>query len=418
MPENRISRDEAAARLKVSPNATPDEIRTAYGRLFRETKTQYLNEFIPDRRLECETDLVRIREAAECLLPGITDDRNADLPSIRPMGFVPVCENVVLTTQRDVDRSPSSARILALPVSTLIAITVSIFLVVATLFFAFQWRRQLEIAQFTLSGPLVPLPSAIVFQNVDDDLASAIPTGGITQSIALQLKPTAEQSLTRAPHDLRVLNNVAVVLSAAGETVRGSALFKQAHAGAANNPTIAYNYGRDLYQQGQMLDAAIQARSALRQKPDFDQAKLLLVAIALNEKDYNSAARELAQLSSNAEVPALIMTGVVELSKKRIPESVARFKQALALSSKNSAALYNAALASHLNREFEAAKRYYLQALNQDGALAPAHNNLGILLAKDGDLNGAIGHFETVRYDNVAAKNLEFASRLLRHRGP
>jgi hypothetical protein len=121
---------------------------------------------------------------------------------------------------------------------------------------------QSQVQGFLPSGPILQIPAAILFQNASVGLAAEAQMGLINRTTALRLAESAEHSLAQYPDDLRVQNNAAVVFMAAGNAERASFLLRQAQAKAPEDPTIAYNYARCLYQKGQIPEAASKAQLA------------------------------------------------------------------------------------------------------------------------------------------------------------
>jgi len=199
-----------------------------------------------------------------------------------------------------------------------------------------------------------------------------------------------EGELRRHLADPKILNNAGCVITSSGDPTRGTELLAQAHEKSPNDPTIGYNYARGLYAQGKLDEAIAQIASVIQQKPEFDEARLLRASVAVAKNDYPTAEREIQQLVKRIQLAAFLIEGVIQLAKGNVQAALAAFQQALKLAPNSDLALYNSGVAYQQKNDPTHAADYYKRAIRVNPSLAEAHNNLGSVLAQNGDLKGAL----------------------------
>ena len=284
-------------------------------------------------------------------------------------------------------------------------VTASIALVVVAATAVVLMRNKNQTAGLAPLGPIVQVPPAVLFRGATRpvDGSSAIPSQA---DIA-----AAERDLARNPDDPKVLNDLGCLLDASGASERGHALLSQAHRLRPDDPDIGYNYGRSLFRQGKIDEAGREADRLIAQNPDSAEARVLKASVAIQKRDYDTAQEQVSKvLKKDADqsptaqpeakpdkvmqaikaiqMVALVIQGVVDLSKGRTQQGLASFQAALKLGD-NAAAMYNAGVAYQQLGQPAQAAPYYQRAIEVQPDLAEAHNNLGGLMLAQKDLPGA-----------------------------
>jgi tetratricopeptide (TPR) repeat protein len=108
----------------------------------------------------------------------------------------------------------------------------------------------------------------------------------------------------------------------------------------------------------------------------------------------SAATASARQVSRDPQAALLGRAGWQAIQADRIQEAAQYFERALALDPQSAMSLLGAGLAAHLQGQAAPAKMRLRQALQIDGTLTPASLLLGVLLYKDGDLDGAIRVYE------------------------
>ncbi len=251
----------------------------------------------------------------------------------------------------------------------------------------FYRNKRLRPEPPSLSGPVVEVPPAIVFRGESEAGTSNQATAPSPQQIS-----KAQQDVAHNSKDPKTLNDSGTILSAAGDPT-GIQLLQQAHQIAPDEPTITYNLARAQYQQGNTDQAVQLAQAAVQQKPQFDEAHLLLATTAVKKQDYDTADQQLKQVEKQVQECALLIQGAIKLSKHQPKQALASFQQALQLASNDPNASYDTRLGYQQNGDLANAQQNYQTAINQNPQFAEAHNNLGAVLLQKGDAQGAFNEF-------------------------
>jgi protein O-GlcNAc transferase len=104
------------------------------------------------------------------------------------------------------------------------------------------------------------------------------------------------EAVTLAPRSARAHLNLGIALQALGDEAGAVAGYEQALALDAANPFAAYNLGKLRYERGRLADAERLLRQALRNKPDFPQARVVLACALEAQGELEAAAGELEHL--------------------------------------------------------------------------------------------------------------------------
>lgn len=123
------------------------------------------------------------------------------------------------------------------------------------------------------------------------------------------------------------------------------------------------------------------------------------VGEALEEADPQRAEEAYRKaLSVDPErVDVLVNLGAMLCDQKRCPEAVSLFDYAVAGGTRSALLHYNHAIVLEEVGDLGRAEDAYRAALELDPAMADAHYNLGLLLEKRGDGQGALRHFSAYR---------------------
>src|SRR4051812_4411839 len=108
MSDGPISREDAAEVLGVRPAASTDEVRAAYAPLFPELWSRYTNATNPEMEAKFASEIQVLRDAAEALAPGSTEDPYSDLPARERLGPTKIQINIASEARHIADK-PSGA---------------------------------------------------------------------------------------------------------------------------------------------------------------------------------------------------------------------------------------------------------------------------------------------------------------------
>jgi len=175
-------------------------------------------------------------------------------------------------------------------------------------------------------------------------------------------------------------------------------LFRHAIAVTRNN-YVAYSSLAFYYADHQeMRQAENCLRASLAINPEQYQAWNKLGSVLIDERRYDEAlaASERAISLDPHFAPAHSTLGLALMKVGRTNEAVAEYSEALRLRPDFAPAHYNLANALAAQGQFEQAREHYSASLQSDpdsAAAADAHNNLGYMLAREGNLDGAVSEF-------------------------
>lgn len=254
-------------------------------------------------------------------------------------------------------------------------------------------------------GPRVLFPPSVLFRG------ATRPVDGNSGPPSKVDIAAAERDLARHPNDPKILNDLGCLLDATGDVARGHALLFQAHRLRPDDSDIGYNYARSLFQQGNVDEAGKEADRLIGQNPDSAEARLLKASVAIQKQDYSTAQDQVDRVLKNGpevsnqaqtgnrpdkvtqvlkaiQTAALVIQGVIDLSKGRTEQGLGSFLAALKLGN-DPAAAYNAGVAYQQLGQPAQAAPYYQRAIEAQPSFAEAHHNLGVLMLAQKDLSGA-----------------------------
>lgn len=224
-----------------------------------------------------------------------------------------------------------------------------------------------------VAGPIVELPPAILFRPATPPQ----PAAPIVELVA-----DAERDLAGRPGDPEALSNAGALVWAAGDKRRGGELLARAHNTAPENPVIAYNLARSLFDNGRRDEAVRLAGEALGRRPAFDEAFLLLAAAEVLNQNYAAAEAHLQRVVNRGGAFFSIQ-GTINLFGRKHDESVDAFQQAVTLAPGSATALYNLALGHQQQGELARAEQLYREALSKNPDLEAADQNLATVVRRE-----------------------------------
>ncbi|HXG92292.1 MAG TPA: tetratricopeptide repeat protein [Blastocatellia bacterium] len=136
------------------------------------------------------------------------------------------------------------------------------------------------------------------------------------------------------------------------------------------------------------------------------------IARIWNEWNDNSLALQHAQLAVAYDpnsVEAFEVLGRIHLQRNELDSAVSAFLSGLQVGGENASLLANAGYAFMARGNLKQAWMYLERAVELDGTIVEAHNNLGIVLAQLNDQEGALREFLAVNEPAAAFNNLGVA---------
>jgi len=132
------------------------------------------------------------------------------------------------------------------------------------------------------------------------------------------------------------------------------------------------------------------------ERPDEDWFRVGEVLEGSSPEKAEEAYRK-ALAADPERVEVLVNLGALLCDQSRCPEAVAMFDYAVAGGTRSALLHFNHAIVLEEVGELERAEDAYRSALELDPAMTDAHYNLGLLLEKRGDGQGALRHFSAYR---------------------
>jgi superkiller protein 3 len=166
-----------------------------------------------------------------------------------------------------------------------------------------------------------------------------------------------------------------------------------------HSPGALYNLAQALRAQGQLADAEIQYREAIRLKPDYAEAHNQLGSLLCDDKrDYDGALaafRAVLRLKPD-DAKYLTNLGNALRGKGKVDEAIKCSKRAIALDPRYAPAHIGLGSALMDKGEVEGAIACYKKAIALDPKYATAHHNLGNALGDKGKVEEAIACYRRV----------------------
>ncbi len=168
--------------------------------------------------------------------------------------------------------------------------------------------------------------------------------------------------------------------------------------------TLAEAYLRDqLYLQAQRL---FQRRQLI--EPDNAAPYLGLASVwdAMGDWDVALEQAKRAVALEPKSPQSLELLGRIQLHRKEYDAALSSFRAALEIAPGSGALHANTGYVHMLRSEWEAARPYLQRAVEIDGSVPETRNNLGVVLGRLGDAEGALGQFRAVSDEASAHNNL------------
>jgi len=219
------------------------------------------------------------------------------------------------------------------------------------------------------------------------------------------------EAVRLAPHSARAHLNLGIALQALGDDAGATASYEKALALDPANPYVPYNFGKLRYERGAPADAERLLRQALRAKPDFREARVMLAYALDAQAKVEAAARELDAIAPEQRDFGTHFAHAGFLRKLgRTDAAAGALRQALALEPQNLDA--RATLFHVLEAEGDpaGAARELEAVLQQRPDWAEALYNYGVVLKKLMRLNEAE---DALRRALAAQPGFASATRLL-----
>jgi tetratricopeptide (TPR) repeat protein len=165
----------------------------------------------------------------------------------------------------------------------------------------------------------------------------------------------------------------------------------------------------DAYLTEQLYLQAFRLYDELQSKNAADASLELGMAQIWHHWDDQAAARRYADSAIARDenlTAAWDLLGRIHLREKRIADALSAWRKASSLDPLNAVLASNIGYALLLAGNLANARTYLERAVSIDGSLAEAQNNLGIVLARIGDPEGALRHFMKVNAPAAAYNNL------------
>ncbi|MBM3144506.1 MAG: tetratricopeptide repeat protein [Chloroflexi bacterium] len=204
----------------------------------------------------------------------------------------------------------------------------------------------------------------------------------------------AELALLRNPGNPIAHAMRAWALDFMGDYLEAEAAIKRALELDKNNPVAHAVYAEILVDKGDFEGAAEESRIAVELDPTSLETRRARGYVLYWTSNYEMALEEYkAALAINNKIPNLyIMTGYIYSALGDYDLAVENFNQANALNPDDPTPEYEASRVYFTIGEFAQAAQYAQQAVEDDPANASLQGNLGVMYAKNNELDKAIVH--------------------------
>ena len=187
------------------------------------------------------------------------------------------------------------------------------------------------------------------------------------------------EAVKLAPQSARAHLNLGIALAALGDEPGAVAAYEQALKHDAANPFAAYNFGKLHFERGRHADAERLLRQALRAKPDFPQARVVL-ACALDAQGKLEAA--VTELDGMADFGALFIRAGILRRLGKLDAAAETLRRAVALDPDNLDARTSLFHVLEAQGDAAGAARELEAVLKQRPDWAEALYNYGVVLKK------------------------------------
>ena len=204
------------------------------------------------------------------------------------------------------------------------------------------------------------------------------------------------KAVKAAPGYAKAQISLGVVLEGIGDAAGAIGAYEVALAGDPENPNpyASYNLGKLLYTRGELGRAEALLHSALRYKPEFPEAQVVLASVFETQGKLNSAAAALVTaLKLRPDWPGALCNYAEVLKKLgRLDEAEAALSRNIEVDAGNGDAYLGLAMMRQARGELESAEALFHRALAHNPDLLDARIALGGMCRARGDYRGAEAH--------------------------
>lgn len=213
-------------------------------------------------------------------------------------------------------------------------------------------------------------------------------------------RPLVPKLLAARPHDSEVLYLVGIVNRAVGDNDKAKQYLEQS---VAINPEFfnsQYNLGMVLVIRREFAEAKQHLEKAIELDTPVPEVHFELAKALKGLGDSEGATREMKVYQklkkddeTALEAASAAAQGDKEIEDGKPQEAIRHYREAADGAPNNAVYKYKVSIALKAAGDLPAEKAALQEALTLDPKLAGAHNELGYLLSKDGDVEGAIQQF-------------------------
>ncbi|MCB1679156.1 MAG: PEP-CTERM system TPR-repeat protein PrsT [Halioglobus sp.] len=219
---------------------------------------------------------------------------------------------------------------------------------------------QLEQAEASASRFLAPNPDHAMGRKL---LASIKLQMGDSAAAERLLRPV----IARDESDVAALNLLASALLRQGKTAQGIDLLSAAAQLQPESPEAQTRLGAGLLLGGEVVEGLEHLSAALQMNPQLQQADLLLISALLREQRYDAALEAIDAFEDKHPGGAApdVMRGTVYMRSGDRASAEQAFARALTIAPADPAANFSLALLAIRDQDYDRARRYYQNVLNE-----------------------------------------------------
>ncbi len=174
-----------------------------------------------------------------------------------------------------------------------------------------------------------------------------------------------------------------------------------------DNVNAHISYVSGLQKQGRIEDALDWLETALGKIEDNFNLRLYYARLLTDEKRFDEARQQfeilVAEAPNNTDV--LYALGLLYLQANRLEESATYFERLSSLGERSEEAGYYLGRIAEEKGDINKARTWY-ESINHGSNYFDAQIRLGMLIAKDGDVDAARKHLQSIRIDDQLQKNI------------
>lgn len=237
----------------------------------------------------------------------------------------------------------------------------------------------------------------------------------MTPAAAIEGLQTYQQVVSTAPDDYLVRRKLAEFLSALGDSNAALEQWLRIRDLLPHHPIAYFRSAQLLLETGKPAEAEPNIREALRIRPDFAEAWIVLGRTLAQMGNHAQAIRSFSEVlrfqPENASALYYLANSLVTQNKRA--EAIQNFRHAIRLRPAYWEARYMLALELARQGDDAGARNEFAETVRLRPDHATAHLNLGVALQKEGRTAEALNHFkETLRLDPSNAMARQFITQL------